>query len=77
MPRGLAVQLPCPQCRGKNTYVVATFHTDKSQIVRRRHCKSCEHRWYTQQLPEQSLSQYKIKWTKRGTRIIEILEDSE
>lgn len=27
--------------------VVATFHTEDSDLVRRRHCLFCSHRWYT------------------------------
>jgi transcriptional regulator NrdR family protein len=74
MSRGCAVQIPCPQCGGKATYVVCTFHTDDEQLVRRRHCQFCDHRWYTVQSAEQPLSKYRIKW-KPGKRIVELTDE--
>lgn len=69
MPRGCVVQIPCPQCGGKATYVVCTFHTETEQLVRRRRCKFCDHRWYTIQDPEQPLSKYVIKWNGRSRTV--------
>lgn len=73
MSRGCAVQIPCPQCGGKATYVVCTFHTDDEKLVRRRHCRFCDHRWYTIQGPEQPLSKYSIKW-KGKSRIVSLID---
>lgn len=74
MPRGLAVQLPCPDCHGTNTYVVCTKHTTDGDLIRRRVCRACNHRWYTQQKPEQLLSPYAIRWNHRGSRYVEVVE---
>jgi transcriptional regulator NrdR family protein len=73
MPRGCVVQIPCPQCGGNATYVVCTYHTETEQLVRRRHCKFCDHRWYTIQSPEKPLSQYLIKWKGRS-RIVSLID---
>lgn len=75
MPRGLAIQVPCPMCQGTSTRVVATKHTDQGLLVRRRCCEDCDHRWYTLQTPEEVLSPYRIKWTRRGTRFVELVDD--
>jgi DNA-directed RNA polymerase subunit M/transcription elongation factor TFIIS len=74
MPRGLAIQIPCPQCSSRNTYVVSTYHTVDYAMVRRRHCRSCNHRWYTQQQPEQPLDSYRIKWIDRQQHIVELTD---
>lgn len=74
MPRGCVVQIPCPQCGGRATYVVCTFRTEAEQLVRRRRCQFCDHRWYTVQDPEQTLSQYNIKWTGRS-RIVSLTHE--
>jgi transcriptional regulator NrdR family protein len=74
MPRGLTTQIPCVKCSGKNTHVVCTYQTAAGQIVRRRHCRFCDHRWYTIQDPEQPLSKYRIKW-KPGKRIVELTDE--
>jgi len=68
------VQISCPQCGGKNTYVVCTYHTERHELIRRRHCRFCDHRWYTIQDPEQPLSKYRIKW-KPGKRIVDLTDD--
>lgn len=75
MPRGLAVQIPCPACQSKSTYVVSTYHTIDYTMMRRRCCKSCGHRWYTQQQPEQPLGSYQIKWIDRQRHIVELMPD--
>jgi transcriptional regulator NrdR family protein len=53
--------------------VVCTFHTEAEQLVRRRHCQFCDHRWYTVQSAEQPLSQYSIKW-KGKSRIVSLID---
>lgn len=57
-----AVQTPCPQCNQKTTFVVFTNQDEHGIIVRRRSCRSCNHKWYTYQQPEQQVSQYKLFW---------------
>jgi transcriptional regulator NrdR family protein len=74
MSRSGAIQIRCPQCGGRNTHVVCTFHTEAEQLVRRRHCQFCDHRWYTVQSAEQPLSKYRIKW-KPDKRIVELTDE--
>jgi len=66
------VQIPCPQCGSRVTYVVCTYHTVNYTMVRRRCCKTCGHRWYTQQQPEQPLDSYQIKWINKQRHIVEL-----
>lgn len=37
---------------------------DVGRIIRRRHCRSCDHRWYTIQQPEAEISQYDLVWPR-------------
>tara|TARA_R100000734_G_C3315284_1_gene107195 strand:- start:503 stop:748 length:246 start_codon:yes stop_codon:yes gene_type:complete len=44
---------PCPCCHFFSSQVVVHTQRDrKGVILRRRHCKDCDHRWYTIQYPE-------------------------
>jgi len=62
---GLNVLSPkCPNCGTLITVVVFTKRDrEKANLVRRRHCKSCDHRFYTAQPVEQVAT---IKWTGFG-----------
>ena len=52
----------CPSCGHRSSRVVLTKDTINSvyDIVRRRVCKNCGHRWYTGQYNEKSLA--KVQW---------------
>jgi transcriptional regulator NrdR family protein len=65
----------CPQCGEQTVYVTCTYPAQDEQLVRRRHCKSCDHKWYTLQAPEQPLSPYRIEWT-HGTRNVRLLDEA-
>lgn len=60
-----AVQIPCPTCGCKRTYVVLTNQDKEGRIVRRRHCRVCGDRWYTLQQPEAEISQYDLVWPRK------------
>ena len=57
----------CPSCDSPShqTRVVLTTRTQEDQVVRRRHCKACDHRWYTIQGKEQLLDGVAINWSGR------------
>lgn len=59
---------PCPNCGHSPTNVVSTTREDTDNTtLRRRHCTSCNHRWYTLQQPEQILSAYDVSWRTTPT----------
>jgi hypothetical protein len=54
-----AVQVPCPNCNSRSTYVISS-NSEGDGIVRRRKCKGCNHRWYSYQPHERPVSRYDI-----------------
>ena len=54
-----AVTPQCPKCRVYETRVVNTAFTEAREIVRRRRCAICDHRWYTIQMAEALLDEGK------------------
>lgn len=60
-----AIQVPCPQCTNKTTYVVFTNQDEHGIAVRRRACRSCSHKWYTYQQPEQDITKYELFWINK------------
>ena len=60
-----AIQVPCPQCTNKTTYVVFTNQDEHGIAVRRRACRSCNHKWYTYQQPEQDITKYELFWINK------------
>ena len=55
----------CPECRSQRVYVVMTKPTQDGQILRRRHCHACDHRWYSLQSPEVVIDGSRIEWRNR------------
>ena len=53
----------CPKCGSVRTRVVLTDTLPSDEIVRRRRCIQCDHRWYTHQPPEQLLPNHRIRWS--------------
>ena len=51
MARGKA----CPECGSRRNHVVGLWVTPEAIEVRRRHCHTCDHRWYGGQPPEEVL----------------------
>jgi len=68
MPQSL-VLVECPACGHPYSKVVSTTreHSDNTTL-RRRHCKSCDHRWYTLQQPEEILNAYQVSWRNKDSR---------
>ena len=54
----------CPGCGAWITKVILTkFDNECENVVRRRHCEYCGHRFYTKQHHEELVE---IKWTQNG-----------
>ena len=61
--------MQCPNCAATRLSVVMTAYATDEQIVRRRRCHACEHRWYTLQAPEALLPSGAFHWIERhGSR---------
>ena len=58
----------CPECGAGFTQVVYTKNAAGGERVRRRHCKRCEHRFYTEQAQEQVLESWQVAW--RGEEVL-------
>jgi transcriptional regulator NrdR family protein len=60
-----AIQVQCPSCTSRQTYIVMTNQLDDGTIVRRRHCRACDHRWYTQQPAEVQVPRCLLQWSNK------------
>lgn len=58
------MQCPKPECGSFNCRVVTTKQTTGGpyQVVRRRRCVSCGHRWYTAQQAEIEITSDQMVW---------------
>ena len=56
----------CPECNSNRVKVVTTTRAETGEIVRRRACAACKHRWYTKQTPEELLDQNDFVWFRRN-----------
>ena len=55
MPRKRYLWIECPKCKKLTEQrIVSTKVNEDYEILRRRWCLECEHRWHTLQEPEQS-----------------------
>jgi len=59
---------PCPKCGSQVTDVIMTRSTKDNDKIRRRHCFSCGHRYYTVQPAEMVADRSSIKWIRRNHR---------
>ena len=59
----------CPNCGKRQSRVILTCEAihGNFDIVRRRHCRNCDHRWYTGQVNEVPLDG--VEWTDHGNVI--------
>lgn len=58
----------CPKCESARVRVVLTRPTrDYLHILRRRHCQSCDHRWYTLQDAERQIASSDFTWLSSAT----------
>ena len=58
--------MQCPECGSRQLRVVLTTNTKEKEVVRRRRCLRCDHRWYTLQPPERVLEGMAVSWSNRG-----------
>ena len=57
---------PCPKCGSRRIHVVITRSSrDNRHILRRRHCHSCDNRWYTLQDAERIVTSADFTWVGR------------
>jgi len=56
----------CPECHSARVKVVMTTYATTGEKVRRRHCLTCDHRWYTLQQPETILLKTSVNWLEVG-----------
>ena len=58
----------CPECEGE-TKVLRTYYTDIGEVMRRRCCKSCDHRYWTVASGEEPLSNrnFRVRYPSRGS----------
>ena len=72
------VGTPCPNCGSLITRVVNTTRSTDGQIVRRRWCEFCDHRYYTAQITERVVPDTSVEWLSvpksQRTRPVRLLE---
>ena len=72
------VGTPCPNCGSPITRVVNTTRSTDGQIVRRRWCEFCDHRYYTAQSLERVVADGALSWLpvprSQRTRPVRLLE---
>lgn len=56
----------CPSCGSRRIYVVSVTDTDTRDRLRRRHCRACDHRWWTLQPRERLIPAEIIAWPDRN-----------
>ena len=75
MPTHTALDPLCEKCGGR-TWVVNSAHDELTpQIVRRRQCRKCSHRFYTLQPEEIYLSPTQhVNYVAKGQRLVRVTE---
>jgi len=62
---------PCPKCGTLITKVILTMKDQRqTSFVRRRHCPTCDHRFYTAQTVEQIVP---VQWVKQGRKSVPVV----
>ncbi len=58
----------CPEC-GEDTRVMRTYYSDSQEVVRRRRCPACDHRFWTVASGEEPLSNrnFRVRYPARGS----------
>jgi hypothetical protein len=64
------IACPCPKCRHPLTRVTRSGAEDGGEIVRRRLCEACGHRFYTCQEPEYVVAERRLQWLRSGPVVI-------
>ena len=69
MPKRIHVVPQCPNCSRRDSKVVLTKEVIQGEfdVVRRRHCQHCGHRWYTAQTKEVAITG--VEWVDHGTAV--------
>ena len=64
------IKMKCPKCGSFRVHVVTTKKTVDGpyETVRRRHCNSCDYRWYTAQEAEVNIGPY-LNWVGDQVRV--------
>ena len=66
----------CEKCGGYTWVVGTAFDEVTHQIVRRRKCRECSHRFYTVQQEEAYLSPgQRVEYVARGQRLVRVVEE--
>jgi hypothetical protein len=60
----------CPKCRHPLTRVTRSGAEDGGEIIRRRICESCGHRFVTAQEPEYVIQERRLKWLRSGPVVV-------
>jgi hypothetical protein len=68
-----AIETKCPECGSFQVRVVLT-KSSPDGIIRRRHCRACDHRWYTHQPYEQVLPPYALAWTHTKPLLVQQID---
>jgi len=55
----------CENCGDRNSGVTLTRTLATGQIVRRRECLMCDHKWYTRQPAEETIETWRVVWIGR------------
>ena len=56
MPRKRYLWIKCPKCKTTTQQrIISTVYNEDYQVLRRRMCLECEHKWNTLQEPEQQV----------------------
>ena len=70
------IQADCPECGEGRTRVVCTRRDNIGVFIRRRHCLTCDHRWYTMQYPEVSIKNREVKWVGKNGRNAKFIQSA-
>lgn len=68
---------PCPKCRDTSTKVLMTRSSPHGELIRRRGCPSCGHRWFTCQEPEYLLPKNAVKWSGANFQLVSTTDLSQ
>jgi transcriptional regulator NrdR family protein len=61
----MGISQKCPECGSVRTKVVMTKPVENDGTLRRRHCTTCDYRWYTYQDPEMMVKAHQVVWRHR------------
>ena len=75
MPTRAVMDPLCEKCGGYTWVIQTSFDEVTHQIVRRRQCRECSHRFYTAQPEELYLSPgQRVEYVAKGQRLVRVVE---